>query len=112
MSARLEVGIKDWKQLDRSRLDLTAIEMESVLENMDQRNVVKPLREAHAALAANELSRQGGGEQRKAALALQERWNAWLAKRETLREEIKRGKECLEQVTRDVLATRARMISS
>src|SRR5438132_413232 len=109
MSARMEVEIKDWKQIDRNLLDLSAVEMESLMENMDQRNVVKPLREAHAALARNEFFHGEGGEQRKAALELQEQWNAWLAKREMLREEIKRGKEFLEKVRRDALATRTRM---
>src|SRR5258705_9312589 len=109
MSARMGVELRDWKQIDEALPDLGIIEMESLLQNMDQKNIVAPLRQAHEALTRPPHSNRDAGEQRQAALKLQEQWNSWLSRREILRDEIKRGKDCLEQVRHDLAATRARM---
>ena len=114
MSAKLEMEGTSWMEMESVAIengmsDLTAIEMESLLRNMDQRNVVAPLREAHAAVHSAGGAHGEGARKSRAALALQEQWNGWLAEREILREEIKRGKECLERVREEVEATRARL---
>ena len=90
-------------------MDLSAAELQSLLRNMDHRNLVAPLREAKASSGGLEGSHPETGEKRRAALALQERWNSWLVEREVLREEIKRGKECLQQVQERLATTRARL---
>src|SRR5437879_6187248 len=99
MSARLEVEMRSWEDEIHREFggkDRSTIEIESLLCNIDEKNLIAPLREAKAA-----IGRGAEGdvvEKRRAALALQEQWNSWLAQRELLREEIKRGKECLDQV--------------
>ena len=85
-------------------MELTAAELESILRNIDHKDLVPPLREARTSL---DHSHPEAGEKCRAALALQERWNSWLVQREVLCEEIKRGKECLQQVQEDLAATRA-----
>jgi len=91
---------------ESAAVDLTAAELQSLLRNMDRKDLVPPLREVQAS-AEKDQSRPDVGEKRRAALALQERWNSWLLEREMLREEIKRGRECLEQVQEDLAKTRA-----
>jgi len=44
-----------------------------------------------------------------AASALQEQWNSWLTKRDQMRTEIKRGRELLEQIQRELAVLRARL---
>ena len=114
MSAKLEMEATSWAEMDRGAIesgvnDLTAIEIESLLRNMDQRNVVAPLREAHAAVHSAGAVNGEGARKSRAALALQEQWSGWLAEREILREEIKRGTECLERVREELAATRPRL---
>src|SRR5262245_27310638 len=114
MSAKLEMEGTSWMEMETLAIengmsDLTAIEMESLLRNLDQRNVVAPLREAHAAVHQAGGVNGEGVRKSRAALALQEQWNGWLAEREILREEIKRGKECLERVREEVATTREQL---
>lgn len=80
------------------------MELECLFQNLDQKNLVAPLRKAHAALAQSGRSRKKTVQQCRSALALQEQWNAWLAQRDQLRNEIKRGRECLEQTRKDLAA--------
>ena len=109
---RTETELQTWNHVneieknraDRALMDLTAAELQSLLRNIDRTQLVAPLREAQASDDASLLQ---SGEKQRAALALQERWNSWLVEREVLREEIKRGKECFEQVQEDLAATRA-----
>lgn len=113
MSAKLEMEATHWEEMERigqetENCDLSAIEMESLLRNMDERNVVRPLREARATVAQMGAVKDGAIKRRE-ALALQEQWNGWLMQREQLREEIKRGKECLERVRNEIAVTRARL---
>jgi hypothetical protein len=88
---------------ESAAMDLTAAELQSLLHNMDHKDLVPPLREAHG----SEVLHPNAGEKRRAALALQERWNSWLLEREMLCEEIKRGRECLAQVQEELAKTRA-----
>jgi len=92
---------------DAAVMDLTAAELQSLLRNMDRKDLVPPLREAQASPAALDGIHPDAGQKRRAALALQERWNSWLLEREVLREEIKRGRECLAQVQEELAKTRA-----
>ena len=114
MSAKLEMEGTSWAEIGGGAIesgvsDLAAIEIESLLRNMDERNVVAPLREAHAAVHRAGAVNGEGVRKGRAAIALQEQWNGWLAERETLREEIKRGKECLERVREEVVTTYSRL---
>jgi len=113
MSAKLEMEVAHWEEMNAlaqevEKDDLSAIEMESLLRNLDEKNVVRPLREAHATAAQNSVIKDGVMK-RRAALALQDQWSGWLAQRELLREEIKRGKECLERVRHEIALTHARL---
>ena len=45
----------------------------------------------------------------RTALALQEQWDVWFAKRDQMRSEIKRGWEFLEQVQRELAVLRTRL---
>jgi hypothetical protein len=112
LSMRTETELQTWNhgnELDGNAAwtanpDLTAAELQNFLRNIDRENLVAPLREAETSL---DHTRPEATEKCRAALVLQERWNSWLAQREVLREEIKRGKECLQQVQEDLAATRA-----
>ena len=96
MSARMEMETIDRQDGN----DWAAAELERVLRNSDQRTLVTPLREARADGSSQATTK-------RAALALQERWNAWLGKREVLREEIKRGRDYLQQAQQELNAIRA-----
>jgi hypothetical protein len=112
MSASLQMETEHWKNNGRFAgssvgTDPSVIEMERFFRNADQSNIVAPLREARAAQAKEQRPKRRLEEKRRAALALQERWNGWLEEREQVRNDIKRGKECLEQVQRDQALARA-----
>ena len=114
MSAKMEVETVSWEETERIALeassnDLSAIEIEALLSNIDEKNLIAPLREAQAAIGRAGAVKGDSAAKRREALALQEQWNKWLVEREVLREEIKRGKECLEQVREELAATRARL---
>jgi len=107
MSARMEVESVRWKTseaIDRENLgkSATEMEMECLIRNFDQKDLVAPLRNASSALAGTGKSKQQVEEKRRAALALQEQWEALLTRRELLKSEIKRGKECLQQVQQEL----------
>src|SRR5215472_4527693 len=112
MRTETEMDTRNGNQVERkawaaSNMELTAAELENLLrniDNIDQRDLVAPLREARNSL---DRLRPETGKKCREAMALQERWNAWLVERDVLREEIKRGKECREQVQEDLAATRA-----
>jgi hypothetical protein len=86
---------------------VTEIEVQSRLRNLDHRNLVAPLREAQLDPSAGAGNGTPAAEQRRAALALQQQWDAWLAQREVLRGDIKRGRECLEQTHKELAGLRA-----
>jgi hypothetical protein len=88
---------------------ITEAEIQSLLRNLDQRNVVAPLREAEADCAQNGNGDIRTAEQRRAALALQQQWTAWLAQREVLNGDIKRGRECLEHIDNELAGMRANL---
>jgi hypothetical protein len=108
----METEALHWEEIQSFGLDAgrnpSEIQIESLCSNFEQRNLVAPLREAHAALARTEHSKEGE-EKRQAALALQEQWNTWFVQREQLRGEIKRGKELLEQVQGELAALRTHL---
>src|SRR5947209_1163157 len=106
MSARTEVETANWQQ---KQLQQREIQIESFLRNADETKLVPDLKEARARLAQKSEPRETLGENRREAVALQEQWDCWLAQREALRGEIKRGAECLDQVRRDLAITRQQM---
>ncbi len=89
--------------------DRTDVEVECLFSNTDQQNLVAALREARAVAGHPEQPATAIREKRRAALALQEQWDAWFGERDLLRSEIKRGKECLEQVQKELAAIRSRL---
>jgi hypothetical protein len=92
-----------WMQAQMHK-PLSQVEMESLFLNFDARNLVAPLREARR--TGQTQLQPSTEENRRAALALQDQWNAWLTRRELLRGEIKRGKEFLHQVRQGLAAER------
>src|SRR5947209_18094287 len=114
MSAKLEVEVTSWDERERIAResrdeDVSAIELESLLCNIDEKNLVAPLREAKAAIGRAGAARGEIAEKGRAALALQEQWSSWLVQRELLREEIKRGEECLSQVREELAVLHTRL---
>lgn len=75
-------------------------ELKSILCNLDAKDLVAPLRA---------VSRQP--DNNFAALELQEQWEHWLSQRESLTEDIRRGRECLSQARREIKELRARLES-
>lgn len=108
MSARIQVEPFEWGEATAplGSEQITEVEVQSLLRNLDQRSLVTPLRK-QADLTAN-----GNGacaEERRAAIALQQQWDAWLAQREVLCGDIKRGRECLEQTHKELAGLRTNL---
>jgi len=89
--------------------DLSAFQVECLIRNSDRRNLVSSLREVHAALAGNEQRQTVDIGKRREALALQEQWDNWVVERDQLRSESRRGRECLEQVQRELALLRSKL---
>lgn len=106
MSARMELETLKWSGAGAPANceALTEVEMQSLLRNLDQRNLVTPLREAQAVCGHHGAH---AAERRRAALALQQQWNDWLSQRELLRGDIKRGRELLEHTRRELAELRS-----
>ena len=73
--------------------NLSEIEVECLVRNSDQRNLVAALRRCQAG----------------AALDCQRQWDDLFAQRELLRNQIKRGKECLDQIRNELATLRAHL---
>ena len=109
MSARMQLERLEWSEatMPAGSEQITEVEVQSLLRNLDHRNLVTPLRE-QAGLTAN----GGNGacaELRRAALALQQQWDAWLAQREVLCGDIKRGRGCLEHTQKELAGLRGNL---
>jgi hypothetical protein len=78
------------------------LEAESLIRNMDPRNLVASLRGAHASIAQFPELPPATTAQIEVALRLQEQWESWLTARELLRDESKRGRDYLEQVRHEL----------
>ena len=114
MSARLQTETVSWEQGERLASErplklASETELESLFRNFDQKDLVAPLREIHKAQAEMAGSPEGSEVRRRAALQLQQHWEELLVQRELLRSEIKRGKEILEQLQRDLGKLRSRL---
>ena len=109
MSARMQVETLKWSEsTSQTGLErITDVEVQSLLRNLDQRKVVRPLREAQAGLSAGGSQGVNGVQERRAAIALQQQWDAWLAQREVLSSDIKRGRECLENTHKELASLHA-----
>ncbi len=114
MSARMHLEAVSWNAAghagtEAAALNVTETQIEALFRNFDQRNLVAALREIRRHKQAPESSPTAAAEQRREAVALQEQWEAWLARREQLRSEIKRGTEALEQVRAELESLRNRL---
>src|SRR5690242_17232383 len=110
MSAKLEVDSLRWNEaLETQGRTATLVDIENLFRNADENGLVKPLREAHQGLSGTGETRRQAEQQCLAALAIQEQWNAWMAQREQLRNDIRRGREVLDQVRRDLALLRSRV---
>ena len=114
MSARMEVESRNWKNLEsvsgeHPGQEVLDVQLESFLRNADETSLVAPLREAQANLASAQRPRAGAQAERRAALVLQQQWNAWLDERDVLINEIKRGNECLAQIQEELGDMRVRL---
>ncbi len=114
MSARMEVETVNWESaaevasLDIGGKNSTELELECLVRNFDFKDLAAPVREVYRAIE-EEKSANGDDSRCRAALALQDHWESCLVQRELLTNEIKRGKECLEQVEKELAALRLRL---
>ena len=99
MSAKIEVEPLNWEALEN--LSPTQMQIQCLLRNSDKADLVAPLREMHAGERA-QVSAGSGDANYSAALAQQERWTSGLREREQLQTDLKRGREFLEQIRREL----------
>jgi hypothetical protein len=112
MSARMEIERLNWETLEplSSRMGgkhQSEIQIECLFRNLDQSHLVASLREVQATLTHPGAPTEGAEAKCRQALALQEQWDACLFRRESLRAEIKRGREYLEQTQRELAGLRS-----
>jgi hypothetical protein len=88
--------------LEMAETSLSDADMECLVQNFDARNLVPPLRWIRAKPRNGEARKTMSSEQRRAAVALQHKWESWLVRRDLLRAQIKRGKECLDQARKEL----------
>ena len=84
-------------------------EAQSLLCNHDPRNLVAPLREAKSALARDQSLSPQKVRELQIAILLQDEWEASLVQREFLKNDVQRGRECLQQVRRELESLRAEL---
>jgi hypothetical protein len=84
-------------------------EAESLLRNIDPRNLVAPLRKAQAAISHAPAMLEKSAPDLRTAVDLQEQWEGWMLQRELLRNDIQRGKECLQEVRRELSTLRTQL---
>jgi len=112
MSARMETEPISWESAERgdpdaTRRALSELPIEGLVRHTEN-DLAGPLREA-ALQAEDERTDLKSETKRYSSMPLQEQWKAWSAKRDEMRLDIKRGKECLEQVQRELAALRGRL---
>jgi chromosome segregation ATPase len=97
------------RKWDEAESKLLEAQLEVFLRNADEKNLVAPLRAAQAKLASAQSRPDEAKLEGRAALELQQQWNSWMDERELLKNEIKRGNECLAQIQDDLADTRDRL---
>lgn len=112
MSARMETEPISWESAERvdqeaPRRALSELPIEGLGRHAEN-DLAEPLR-ATASQAENKRTDLESQIKRCSSMPLQEQWKAWSAKRDETRLDIKRGKECLEQVQLELSALRARL---
>jgi len=99
MSAKAEA--EGWRNGEGSTGTVTVspafVELESFFRNANQNDLVMPLRKAREQHLKQPQPERHIEEKQQAALALQKRWETWLNERESLRDDIKRGTEYLDE---------------
>ncbi len=114
MSARLELEKVSWDSaaevvaLEPGGKNRSELELESLIRNFDPKDLAAPVREVYEAIE-REKTVEGTDGRCQAAVAVQEHWESCLVQRELLTNEIKRGKECLEQIQKELAALRLRL---
>ena len=103
MSARIQS--RNAEPSDRA----SQVEIEALFQNFGHKNLVEPLREVHAAHTGLLASPAGSEERCRAALALQEKWESWLVRRELLRNDLKRGNELLQHTRQELAGLRSQL---
>lgn len=108
----MEIERLDWETLETLNSPPggkhpSEIQIESLFRNLDQTQLVASLREVQATLTHPGFPTGAAEAKCQQALALQEQWDACLARRERLVSEIKRGREFLEQNQRELAGLRA-----
>ena len=83
---------------------LSEMEIDCLVQNFDETKLVAPLREIRAIPSNGKARKTISSDQRRAAVALQQQWEGWLVQRDLLRTQIKRGKQCLDQVRGELAA--------
>jgi len=104
-----ELDTMDMTSFETTETGLSEVEMECLVQNFDEKNLVPTLRQIRAGSSNGKARKTISNDQRRAAVALQHQWESWLAQRELLRTQIKRGKECLEQVRKELAVRRAEL---
>jgi hypothetical protein len=92
--------------LEMLETGLSEMEVQCLVQNLNEKTLVRPLREMHTRSSNGQARKRLSTKHRK-AVALQQQWDSWLVQRELLGSQIKRGKECLEQVRSELAARRA-----
>jgi len=73
-------------------------EAQSLICNHDFRNLVAPLRQAKSVLAQEQSLSAQNVRELQIGLLLQDEWEALSAQREFLKNDVQRGRDCLQQV--------------
>src|SRR5262245_12396281 len=84
-------------------------EAQSLLWNNDSRNLIAPLREAKSALAHDQALSPQKVRELQIAILLQDEWEASLVQREFLKNDVQRGRECLQKVRGEIESLRAQL---
>jgi len=90
-------------------LPIALFEAESLLRNIEPNNLVQPLRQARNAIAQSSAMGKETASQLRNAVLLQDQWEAWQTERELLRNDTRRGRECLEGVRAELAQLRSQL---
>jgi hypothetical protein len=110
----METGPVSWEPPERTNRELaerdcSESDLERFILNVGNANLVAPSRELHELPGEPEPTSREVEPKPPGSFALQDQWNNWVDKREQMGTEIKRGRECLEQVKKELATLRARL---
>src|SRR5262245_40907556 len=96
------------RQPEAQTLPPGLFEAAAAVRNIDPHNLVAQLREVQRIIAKASVGEETAKEI-QVAVRLQDQWEAWLVERELLRNETQRGRECLEQIRRELAGLRQQL---